>query len=254
MRVSRSFQKISPAIRLLLVTVSLFMLWQVVVWITKTPHFILPGPLRVFNVLWAQRVLIAEHSLVTLAEILMGMFLGSLLGFLSAMLLQWSRTLSAWLLPVLIVSQAIPVFALAPILMLWFGYGMASKVIMAALIIFFPVTSACYDGLQRTSRDWLELANTMGATKSQLLWQIRLPAAMPSLASGLRVAAATAPIGAVIGEWVGSSRGLGYLMLHANARMQVDTVFASLIVLACLSLLLYFTVDYLLRRLIYWTV
>lgn len=247
-----SLRKASPGIRLLLVTLGLFVLWQLIVWITKTPHFILPGPVRVFKVLWEQRLLIAEHSMVTLAEILLGMLLGCLLGFGSAMLLQWSRTLSLWLLPVLIVSQAIPVFALAPILMLWFGYGMASKVVMAALIIFFPVTSACYDGLRRTSSDWLELANTMEASKSQILWQIRLPAAMPSLASGLRVAAATAPIGAVIGEWVGSSQGLGYLMLHANARMQVDTVFAALIVLACLSLLLYFSVDYLLRRLIYW--
>lgn len=248
-----SKHRISPGLRLVLVTLSLFLLWQIIVWVTKTPHFILPGPIRVFKVLWAQRSLIAEHSLVTLAEILLGMALGCLLGFLSAMLLQWSRTLSSWLLPILIVSQAIPVFALAPILMLWFGYGMLSKVVMAALIIFFPVTSACYDGLRRTSGDWLALAHTMGASKSQLLWQIRLPAAMPSLASGLRVAAATAPIGAVIGEWVGSSQGLGYLMLHANARMQVDTVFAALIVLASLSLLLYFSVDYLLRRLIYWT-
>jgi putative hydroxymethylpyrimidine transport system permease protein len=208
--------------------------------------------LRVFKVLWEQRSLIAGHSMITMAEILLGMLFGCLLGFSSAMLLQWSRTLSAWLLPVLIVSQAIPVFALAPILMLWFGYGMASKVVMAALIIFFPVTSACYDGLRRTPNAWLELADTMEASKLQVLWQIRLPAAMPSLASGLRVAAATAPIGAVIGEWVGSSQGLGYLMLHANARMQVDTVFAALIVLACLSLLLYFGVDSLLRRLIYW--
>lgn len=244
--------KISPSVRFVLVSLMIFILWQVVVWVTKTPHFILPGPLRVFKVLWEQRSFIAGHSMITMAEILLGMLFGCLLGFSSAMLLQWSRTLSAWLLPVLIVSQAIPVFALAPILMLWFGYGMASKVVMAALIIFFPVTSACYDGLRRTPNAWLELADTMEASKLQVLWQIRLPAAMPSLASGLRVAAATAPIGAVIGEWVGSSQGLGYLMLHANARMQVDTVFAALIVLACLSLLLYFGVDSLLRRLIYW--
>ncbi|WP_432787101.1 Riboflavin transport system permease protein RibX [Oligella sp. MSHR50489EDL] len=247
-----TFSTMTPALRFLFISVGLLVLWQLIVWLTKTPHFILPGPLRVFKVLWVQRTLIAEHSMVTMAEILLGMFLGCLMGFASAMLLQWSRTLSAWLLPVLIVSQAIPVFALAPILMLWFGYGMASKVVMAALIIFFPVTSACYDGLRRTPNDWIELAQTMQASKWQVLWQIRLPAALPSLASGLRVAAATAPIGAVIGEWVGSSQGLGYLMLHANARMQVDTVFAALIVLACLSLLLYFGVDYLLRRLIYW--
>lgn len=118
---------------------------------------------------------------------------------------------------------------------------------------FFSGDIGLFDGLQRTSRDWLQLAQTMGASPAQVLWQIRLPAALPSLASGLRVAATVAPIGAVIGEWVGSSSGLGYLMLHANARMQVDTVFASLIVLACLALLLYFSVDYLLRKLIYWT-
>lgn len=248
-----SIHKIPVGFRLLLIAVGLLVLWQAIVWLTNAPHFILPGPVRVFKVLWEQRSLIAGHALVTLAEILMGMVLGCLLGFASAMLLQWSRSLKVWLLPVLIVSQAIPVFALAPILMLWLGYGMASKVVMAAIVIFFPVTSACYDGLQRTSRDWLQLAQTMGTTHTQVLWQIRLPAAMPSLASGLRVAATIAPIGAVIGEWVGSSSGLGYLMLHANARMQVDTVFASLIVLACLSLLLYFSVDYLLRKLIYWT-
>lgn len=246
-------KKLSPGIRLLVITIGLLFLWQIVVWLTQAPHFILPGPGRVFKVLWAQHELIAGHALVTLIEILLGMALGCLLGFSSAMLLQWCRTIRQWLLPVLIVSQAIPVFALAPILMVWLGYGMASKVVMAAIIIFFPVTSACYDGLQRTSKDWLQMAQTMGATPAQVLWQIRLPAALPSLASGLRVAAAAAPIGAVIGEWVGSSEGLGYLMIHANARMQVDTVFAALIVLACLSLLLYFTVDYLLRRLISWS-
>lgn len=246
-------QKISPGLRLLFITAGLLMFWQLVVWLTNVPHFILPGPIRVVKVLWEQRSLIAGHALVTLAEILLGMALGCLLGFASAMLLQWCRSIRQWLLPVLIVSQAIPVFALAPVLMIWLGYGMASKVVMAAIVIFFPVTSACYDGLQRTSRDWLQLAQTMGASRAQVLWQIRLPAAMPSLASGLRVAATVAPIGAVIGEWVGSSSGLGYLMLHANARMQVDTVFASLIVLACLSLLLYFSVDYLLKKIIYWT-
>lgn len=248
-----NIHKTSPGLRLLLITTGLLALWQAIVWLTNTPHFILPGPFRVLRALWEQRSLIGEHALVTMAEIIMGMVLGCLLGFASAMLLQWSRSFRVWLLPVLIVSQAIPVFALAPILMIWLGYGMASKVVMAALVIFFPVTSACYDGLQRTSRDWLQLAQTMGASHAQVLWQIRLPAALPSLASGLRVAATVAPIGAVIGEWVGSSSGLGYLMLHANARMQVDTVFASLIVLASLSLLLYFSVDYVLRKLIFWT-
>ena len=130
-------------------------------------------------------------------------------------------------MPLLVVSQALPVFALAPLLVLWLGYGMASKVAMAVLIIFFPVTAAFLDGLRRTEPGWLELARTMDARPLAILAQIRVPAALPALASGLRVAAAVAPIGAVIGEWVGSSAGLGYLMLHANARMQVDLMFAA---------------------------
>ena len=124
-------------------------------------------------------------------------------------------------MPLLVVSQAL-LFALAQLLVLWLGYGMASKVAMAVLIIYFPVTAAFLDGLRRTEPGWVELARTMDASGRAILAQVRVPAALPALASGLRVAAAVAPIGAVVGEWVGSSAGLGYLMLHANARMQVD--------------------------------
>ena len=150
------------------------------------------------------------------------------------------------------VSQAVPVFALAPVLVLWFGYGMAPKVVMATLIIYFPVTAAFYDGLRRTETGWLDLAQTMGASKWAILRQIRLPAAMPAFASGLRVAVAVAPIGAVVGEWVGSSAGLGYYMLLMNGRVQTDAMFAALFVLALVATAIYFTIDALLRRAISW--
>ena len=162
------------------------------------------------------------------------------------------RPARRWLLPVVVVSQAIPVFALAPLLVLWLGYGMASKVAMAVLIIYFPVTAAFFDGLRRTDPGWLDLARTMGAGRWAILCRIRLPAALPALASGLRVAAAVAPIGAVIGEWVGASAGLGYLMLHANARVQIDVMFAALVTLAAIGVALYFAVDAGLRRLVPW--
>ena len=136
--------------------------------------------------------------------------------------------------------------------MVWFGYGMLSKVIMASLVIFFPVASACYDGLRQTPKTWLELAHTMQASAWQQLWQIRLPSALPALASGLRVAASIAPIGAVVGEWVGSSAGLGYMMLQANGRMQTDLMFACLFVLAWMAVILYFSLDAVLRRWIRW--
>ncbi|MDP7487703.1 MAG: ABC transporter permease subunit, partial [Alphaproteobacteria bacterium] len=135
---------------------------------------------------------------------------------------------------------------------LWLGYGLGSKVAMAVLIIYFPVTATFYDGLRRTDTDWLNLATTMGASPLTILFRIRLPAALPALASGMRVAASVAPIGAIVGEWVGSSAGLGYLMLHANGRMQIDLVFAALLVLAVIAVALYSTVDRGMRALMPW--
>lgn len=238
--------------RFFIITLGLLILWQGIVWATQLPKFILPGPWLVFETMIERRELIVEHAGVTLLEIVLGMIVGCGLGFISALLLQVIKPIRPWLLPILVVSQAIPVFALAPILMIWFGYGLTSKIVMASLIIFFPVTSACYDGLRQTPQDWLDLATTMQADKWRQLWHIRLPAALPSLASGLRVAATVAPIGAVIGEWVGSSAGLGYIMLQSNARMQVDVMFACLLVLAFMALLLYFGIDVFLRRKMPW--
>jgi len=160
--------------------------------------------------------------------------------------------LQPWMLPPLVLGQAIPVFALAPLLVLWFGYGMASKIVMAMIIIYFPVTAALFDGLRRTKRDWLDLASTMGASRLSILWHLRLPAALPAFGSGLRIATAFAPIAAVVGEWVGSGAGLGYLMLHANGRMQTDLMFAAMIVLMAMALTLYITVDRALIRLTPW--
>ena len=237
-----------PAITLL----GLLALWQAVVWATAVPPYILPGPDRVAAALLAQPGLLARHAAVTLQEIVLGILLGSLIGVASAVLLAASGTARRWLMPLLVVSQALPVFALAPLLVLWLGYGMPSKVAMAVLIIYFPVTAAFLDGLRRTEPGWLELARTMDARPAAILRHIRVPAALPALTSGLRVAAAVAPIGAVIGEWVGASAGLGYLMLHANARMQVDLMFAALLVLAAMALLLWWAVDRGGRALVRW--
>ena len=121
-------------------------------------------------------------------------------------------------------------------------------------MLFFPVTSAFFDGLRRTNPGWLDIANTMNGSRWRILWHIRVPAALPALASGLRVATAISPIGAVVGEWVGSSRGLGFLMLNANARMEISMMFAALFTIILMSLLLYFSVDKLLRLAIPWQV
>ncbi|MEJ2058243.1 MAG: ABC transporter permease, partial [Desulfofustis sp.] len=180
------------------------------------------------------------------------LLIGTLLGISCALTMIISPLLKRWMQPVLVVSQAVPVFALAPILVLWFGYGMASKIAMAVLIIFFPVAASFYQGMRRTNPDLLELARIMDAGQWSTLRFIVIPSALPAFGSGLRVAAAVAPIGAIVGEWVGSSSGLGFYMLHANARMQIDAMFAALTLLALASLLLYFSIDLLLDKIVFW--
>ena len=240
------------ALRPVIVAAGLILAWQAVVWVSEAQPFILPGPLAVAAALVRHFGLLLPHAGTTLAEILLGLGIGATLGAFSALVVAHARPARLWLLPVLVASQAVPVFAIAPVLVLWLGYGMASKVAMAVLIIFFPVTAAFYDGLSRTDPGWLDLARSMGASRWRQLVHLRIPAALPACASGLRVATAVAPIGAVVGEWVGASAGLGYLMLHANARMQVDLMFAALLVLAAMALILYFTVDRLLRLAVPW--
>lgn len=239
-------------LRGLILAVGLLVLWQVLVSLSGVPAFILPGPWPVAKALFSHLPLLSNHLLTTLTEILLGLLLGTVLGTSSALAMILSPLLKRWMLPILVISQAIPVFALAPVLVLWLGYGMASKVAMAVLIIYFPVTASFYSGMQRTDPELLELARIMGASPWAVLRTITIPSALPSFASGVRVATAVAPIGAVVGEWVGSSAGLGFYMLHANARMQIDLMFAALSLLACISLLLYFVIDRLLDRLIYW--
>ncbi|BDM63414.1 ABC transporter permease [Shewanella sp. NFH-SH190041] len=238
--------------RAVISVVILLLLWQGIVWLFKLPAFILPGPLDVGRQLLLRAAVLWHHTQITGLEMLFGVILGLLMGLVFALQMLLFNPLRRWLLPLLITSQAIPVFAIAPLLMLWLGYGMTSKVVMTALIIFFPVTTCCYDGLRQTPTGFVDLARTLGASRWQMLWHIRLPAALPALASGVRIAMVIAPIGAVTGEWVGSSEGLGYLMLQANARMQVSEMFAALVILALCSVLLYFGSDLLLRRLIPW--
>ncbi|WP_234494427.1 ABC transporter permease [Vibrio maritimus] len=247
-----SKQGLSAMMRVIISLLIILAIWKSIVVIFDMPSFILPAPEAVFIKLFERHDVLLKHTWVTSQEILLGLLLGLSMGLFFALQMLLFQPVKRWLLPILITSQAIPVFALAPILMLWLGYGIASKVVMAALIIFFPVTTCCYDGLRNTPTGYLDLSQTMGANRWRQLWHIRLPASLPVLASGIRVAVVVAPIGAVAGEWVGSSEGLGYLMLQTNARMLIDEMFAALFILAAVSVSLYFITDWALRRLIPW--
>ncbi len=251
-KLSRSSKMSQSLGRLLITIAALVAVWQGLIMLFDLPPYLLPTPLAVLEKLVQRYDVLLYHSWITGQEIILGIALGLSLGMLFALQMLLFKSVKRWLLPVLIASQAVPVFAIAPLLMLWLDYGIASKVAMAAIIIFFPVTTCCYDGLRNTPQGFLDLADTMQASRWQRLRHIQLPAALPALASGIRVAVVIAPIGAVAGEWVGSSAGLGYLMLQTNARMMIDEMFAALFILSMLSVALYFTTDYLLKKLIPW--
>ncbi len=238
--------------RPLITALGLLVAWEALVWLSGVPPYILPPPSRVAVVFVDRFPLLAGEAAWTAAEMVLGLALGLALGAALAVVFAASAGWRRWALPLVIVSQAIPVIAIAPLLVLWLGYGMASKVAMAALVIFFPVVSSLYDGLRRTDAEWIELARTMGASPRAILLQIRLPAALPAFASGARIAAAVAPIGAVIGEWVGASAGLGFLMTQSLARGQTPLAFAALFVLCLLGLALYYATDRAARRLVPW--
>jgi putative hydroxymethylpyrimidine transport system permease protein len=238
--------------RFLLSILGLLLLWQLIVIAAAPPAYILPGPWPVAVALVVNFPQLLGHLGITALEIVGGLFLGTLLGMGCAVAMITSTFLRGWLQPLLVVSQALPVFALAPLLVLWFGYGMGSKMVMALLIIFFPVASSFYQGMRRTPPELLDLARIMEGRRLAVLCRIVIPFGLPSLAAGVRMAAAVAPIGAVVGEWVGASGGLGYYMLHANGRMQIAEMFAALALLALFSLLMWFAVDRLMARLIYW--
>ena len=239
-------------LRPLIIMLVLFGLWQLADGVFHFPDYILPSPIHIFQTGIRDANILFQQAIPTIIETLSGLLIGCLLGMIAAIVIAYFKQARYWLLPLLLISQAIPTFAIAPLLVIWFGYGMTSKIACTVIILFFPITSSFYDGLRRTEKSWLDLAKTMDASKWQIFLKIRIPAALPSFATGLKVAATLAPLGAIVGEWDGSSEGLGYLMLNANARMQISLMFAALFTIVVLTLILYFTVDMAAKKFIYW--
>lgn len=236
----------------LISTVGLFSFWQIMVSWLQIPNYLLPSPHDVFLVYTHQYALLISHAIPTLLEIIAGALFGIALGLIGGITIALVHPLSRWCKPLLIMSQAIPTFAIAPLIVMWLGYGLSAKIVIITLMIFFPVTSALYDGLISTPVGWQDLADVIGASKFKQFIHIRLPAALPAAASGIRIAAVSAPLGALIGEWVGSDSGLGYLMISANGAMQIDVMFAAVFILITLTLGLYYLVDKLLKKWVWW--
>ena len=226
--------------------------WEMGVRLAELPRFILPPPSAIVLTAITRAPVIFPHALATMMEILAGIGMALVTAVPLAVAMFARPGLEKGLAPFLVASQAVPVFALAPLLVVWLGYGMASKVFMAWVIIFFPITISLLSGLKSCHEEYRVLFGLMGATFWQKLRLLYWPWALPQFFSGLRVGVSVATIGAVIGEWVGAQQGLGYLMVQSNARLQTDMVFAAILWLTAMGLGLWILVGILEGKIVTW--
>ncbi|MXZ00444.1 ABC transporter permease [Candidatus Poribacteria bacterium] len=227
-------------------------IWETSVHVFDIPRYILPPPSKIVLTLFEEHEQLLKHTLVTLEEMLLGFALAVSIGIPLAVLMFEFPVLEKAFYPYVIGSQTVPVFAIAPLLVLWFGFGIASKVVMAALIVFFAIVLNTLDGLKSTDPDTVNLFRILRATRWQILWKVRIPSALPFIFSGAKIGISISTIGAVIGEWVGAKAGLGYLMLYANGQLQVSLVFAAIFCLTLLGLGLFGLLTLLERYVMPW--
>ena len=237
-----------------LVALALIVLWELLITVFAVPQYLVPSPLTVFWTSVDQWQLLLNHMLVTLVEVAAGFLSAAVLGIAAAVLLSYSEWLRRLLMPVLVLSQTIPKIAIAPLLLIWFGYGMAPKIIITFLICFFPVVISALTGFVSLEKEVQILARSMGASPSHMFAKFRFPSALPFIFSGLKVSITLAVVGAIVGEFVGSDRGLGYLLLVANSNLDTPLLFSSLIVLTIIGMLLFYFVETIERWSIPWHV
>ncbi len=217
-----------------------------------TTRWLLPSPGQVVAAAVGMRELIAPHIWQTLLETLSGFALAFVAGILFAILIDASPILRRAIYPVLVISQTIPIIAIAPLLVLWFGYGMLPKLIVVGLVCFFPIVVSTADGLRATPQEMTALFQAMGATRWQIFRKVRLPYALPALFSGSKIAVTYSVIGAIFGEWTGASRGLGVFMLRATNSFRTDRLFVAIAITSALSIGLFGLVELLERVLLPW--
>lgn len=226
--------------------------WQLVTFFFSIQRWLLPSPWDVLRALVSSRSLIIRHTWVTVEEALVGFAIAVLVGFAIAVVIVNWRLAERALYPYVIASQAVPIIAIAPVLVVWFGFGLLPKVIVIVLITFFPVAINTVDGLRKVDSEMITLMRSLGATRWQIFRMIELPSAMPSFFSGAKIAAAISVIGAILGEWVGASEGLGYLITRSSAQYLTARVFAVILILSVLGIFLFYMVSYIERLMTPW--
>lgn len=236
----------------LVALVALVVVWDVGVRVTGVESYLLPPPAKVWSAFGELQGVVADDIVTTLIEAVLGLILGSAIGVAIALLLWSVGFVRRAVLPLLVVSQTVPVVVLAPLLVMWFGLGLVPKIIVVALMAFFPVVVSTVQGLLSTNHDMLELMRTMGASRLFVARNVLLQSAMPSFFAGLRIAASYAVGAAVVGEWVGATSGLGLLLTRAQRSFRIDRVFVAIGIIAFFSVVLYLIVDQISRLAMPW--
>ena len=221
----------------------LLLLWQGACSLELVPGYMLPSPIQVARAFISERALLFEHAVITLQEAFLGLVLGVAIGFAFAVLMDTFEVLYRAVYPILVITQTVPTVAIAPLLVLWFGYEMTPKVILIIIATFFPVTVGLLDGFRAADKDAIGLLRSMGASRWQIFRYIKAPSALPQFFSGLRIAAAYSVVGAVISEWLGGFGGLGVYMTRVKKAFAFDKMFAVIFLISAISLLLMALVD-----------
>ena len=231
---------------------SVLLIWDILVKVNDVPVWLLPSPSGIIQAIYNNVSLLASHTLATLIEVILGFLIALIVGLVLSSAITLSNIIEKSFYPLIIASQTIPIIVIAPMLLVWVGYGLMPKIIVVALISFFPIVVNTVDGMKSIDNDLERLFKTMGATRWDIFRKIQIPNSLPYIFSGLRVSISISVIGAVIGEWVGSSEGLGYLMIRSKPQFQTELVFAAIFILSIMGILLFFGIGLLEKISIPW--
>lgn len=230
----------------------ILLIWQMVSMLGIVEAFLLPAPTDVLRALITEFPALMEHAVVTLTEAFWGLLFGILLGFVTAVLMDHFEILYRAFYPILVISQTIPTVAIAPLLVLWFGYEMTPKIILIVITTFFPITVGLLNGFRSVDKDSVNLLRAMSGTRWQIFRYIKLPAALGQFFSSLRISASYAVVGAVISEWLGGFSGLGVYMTRVKKAFSFDKMFAVILLISLISLLLMKAVDLIQKKCMPW--
>lgn len=230
----------------------LLIVWQLAVMIFEVDKWMLPSPIDIAKEAAASVPVLLGHTWATLKLTLLGFAFGAAFGLIVAMLLHPIPLLKRAIYPLIIVSQNIPTIALLPLLMIWFGFGLMPKIVVITLVCFFPITIATMDGLMQTDRTMLHYMRMAGASRSQLFWKLELPHALPSVFSGLKIAATYSVMSAIVAEWLGTDKGIGYYMVLQKAAFRTDRMFVAIAIVVLLSIAMFTIVQWIERRVVHW--